>query len=121
EARRGQMPRPIRSKPQTKHRAIELRRESTLAEQKLWARIRNDQLGVTFRRQHAIGNYIPDFCSPKAKLIIELDGSQHLDQQEYDEERTKYFESRGYKVIRFWNNDVMKDIDSVIRAIMQVM
>src|SRR5690242_12267642 len=112
------MPRPIRSNPQMKHRAIELRRESTPAEHKLWARIRNDQLGVTFRRQHAIGNYIPDFCSPKAKLIIELDGSQHLDQQEYDEERTKYFESIGYKVIRFWNKDVMNDIDSVINVIM---
>ena len=115
------MPRPIRSNPQTKHRAIEFRRESTPAERKLWSRIRNDQLGVSFRRQHAIGNYIPDFCAPKAKLIIELDGSQHLDQQEYDEERTKYFESRGYQVIRFWNNDVMNDVDNVIRAIIRVM
>ena len=117
----GNMPRPPRSNPQTKHRAIELRKESTLAEQKLWARIRNDQLGVTFRRQHAIGSYIPDFCCPKAKLIIELDGSQHLEQVEYDAKRTKYLESLGYKVIRFWNKDVMKDIDGVIRAIMQAM
>ena len=114
------MPRPPRSNPHTKHRAIELRKESTLAEQKLWARIRNDQLGVTFRRQHAIGNYIPDFCSPKAKLIIELDGSQHLEQVEYDAERTRYLESKGYKVIRFWNHAVMKDIDGVIRAIIDV-
>jgi very-short-patch-repair endonuclease len=115
------MPRKKRSNPKTKHRAIQLRKESTPAERKLWSRIRNDQLGVTFRRQHAVGNYIPDFCSPKAKLIIEMDGSQHLDQQEYDDERTKYFESIEYKVIRFWNNDVMKDIDGVIRAIMQSM
>jgi very-short-patch-repair endonuclease len=115
------MPRPPRSNPKTKHRAIELRKESTPAERKLWSRIRNDQLGVTFRRQHAIGRYIPDFCSPKAKLIIELDGSQHLDQVEYDEERTKYFESMGYKVIRFWNKDVIKDIDNVIRAIILAM
>jgi len=114
------MPRKQRSNPKTKHSAIQLRKVSTPAERKLWSRIRNDQLGVTFRRQHAVGNYIPDFCSPKAKLIIELDGSGHLDQQEYDEERTKYFEAIGYKVIRFWNNDVMKDIDSVIRAIMLV-
>jgi very-short-patch-repair endonuclease len=112
------VPRPLRSNPHTKHRAIELRKESTLAEQKLWARIRNDQLGVTFRRQHAVGNYIPDFCSPKAKLIIELDGSQHLDQEEYDEIRTQYLESQGYKVIRFWNKEVMNDTDGVIRAIM---
>ena len=78
---------------------------------------RDDQLGVTFRRQHAVGNYIPDFCSPKAKLIIELDGSQHLEQEEYDQERTKYLESLGYKVIRLWNNDVMNNIDSVTLAI----
>lgn len=110
-----------RSNPKTKHFAIQLRKESTPAERKLWSRIRNDQLGVTFRRQHAIGNYIPDFCYPKAKLIIELDGSQHFDQREYDAERTSYFESLGYKVLRFWNNDVMKDIESIIRAIMQEM
>lgn len=115
------MPRKKRSNPKTKHHAIQLRKVSTPAERKLWSRIRNDQLGVTFRRQHAVGNYIPDFCSPKAKLIIEMDGSQHLDQMEYDEERTKYFESLGYKVIRFWNNAVMKDIESVIRAIMFAM
>ena len=105
----ARMPRPSRSNPKTKHRAIKLRKESTPAERKLWSRIRNDQLGVTFRRQHAVGNYIPDFCSPSAKLIIEMDGSQHLEQEEYDEERTKYLESEGYKVIRFWNNDVMKN------------
>jgi very-short-patch-repair endonuclease len=59
------------------HQAGELRKEPTPAERKLWSRIRNDQLGINFRRQHAIGNYIPDFCSPKAKLVIELDGSLH--------------------------------------------
>jgi very-short-patch-repair endonuclease len=68
------MPRKPRSNPLTKHQAIELRKVSTPAERKLWSRIRNDQLGVTFRRQHAVGNYIPDFSSPKAKLVIELDG-----------------------------------------------
>ena len=121
------MPRQKRSNPKTKHKAIQLRKKSTPAERKLWSRIRNDQLGVTFRRQHAVGNYIPDFFSPKAKLIIELDGGQHLEQEEYDEERTKYLESQGYKVIpkgdavRFWNNDVMKDIESVIRAIINAM
>jgi len=111
------MPRPTRSNPKTRTRAIELRKELTPAERKLWAVIRNDQLGVNFRRQHAIGNYIPDFVCIEKKLIIELDGSQHLEQEEYDEERTKYLESLGYKVIRFWNNDVMKNIESVILAI----
>jgi hypothetical protein len=57
-------------------------------------------------------------CSPKAKLIIELDGSQHLEQEESDKERTEYLESQGYKVIRFWNNDVMNNIEGVILAIM---
>ena len=115
------MPRKKRSNPKTKHQAIQLRKKSTPAERKLWSRIRDDQLGVTFRRQHAVGNYIPDFCSPKAKLIIELDGSQHLEQEEYDEERTKYLETLGYRVIRFWNNNVMKDIDGVILAIIYAM
>lgn len=100
------------------HRAGELRKALTPAERKLWSRLRNDQLnGVNFRRQHAVGKYIPDFCSPQEKLIVELDGSQHLEQQEYDEERTKYFESLGYRVIRFWNNQVMNDMNGVILAI----
>jgi len=60
-------------------------------------------------------------CSPKAKLIIELDGSQDLEQEEYDKDRSKYLESQGYKVIRFWNNDVMNNIDGVILAIMNVL
>jgi len=75
--------------------------------------------GVRFRRQHAIGNYIVDFCAPRKKLIIELDGSQHLEQQEYDQERTRYLESHGYQVIRFWNNEVMKDVEGVLLAILQ--
>jgi len=111
------MPRPPRSTPKTRTRAIELRQELTPAEHKLWAQLRNDQLGANFRRQHAIGNYIPDFVCIQKKLIIELDGGQHLEQAEYDAERTKYLESKGYKVIRFWNNDVMNDINAVIRHI----
>jgi len=115
------MPRPPRSNPKTRTRAIELRKDLTPAERKLWSVIHNDQLGVNFRRQHAIGNYIPDFVCIEKKLIIELDGSQHLEQEEYDEERTKYLNSLGYKVIRFWNNDVMKNMDGVILAIIHAM
>ena len=100
------------------HRAGELRKEPTPAEKKLWAYLRGNKLnGINFRRQHAIGNFIPDFVSVKKKLVIELDGSQHIDQKDYDLERTRYLESQGYKVIRFWNNDVMNDIEGVIRAI----
>jgi very-short-patch-repair endonuclease len=115
------MARPRRSTPRIMHQAGKLRKDSTPAERKLWAYLRGDKLGVNFRRQHAIGNYIPDFCSPKAKLIIEPDGSQHLDQEEYDRARTEYLESLGYTVIRFWNKDVMNDIDGVILVIIQAM
>ena len=109
---------PKRSNPKTMHRAGELRKELTPAEKKLWAYLRGDKLnGVNFRRQHAIGNYIVDFVSIKKKLIIELDGSQHLEQEAYDIERTRYLESQGYKVVRFWNQDVMNDINGVFRAI----
>jgi len=100
------------------HRAGELRKELTPAERKLWAYLRGDKLnGVNFRRQHAIGNYIVDFVSIKKKLVIELDGSQHLEQAKYDVERTRYLESQGYRVIRFWNNDVMNDMKGIFRAI----
>ena len=108
---------PQRTTPKGYDTARKLRDESTPAERKLWAYLRNDQLGVSFRRQHAIGKYIPDFCCIKKKIIIELDGSQHIEQAEYDAERTKYLESQGYQVIRFWNNDVMNDMNGVIRAI----
>jgi len=73
--------------------------------------------GVSFRRQHAIGPYMADFCSPHSKLIIELDGSQHLDDEEYDNHRKEFLETKGYKVLRFWNNDVMNDLNGVIQAI----
>lgn len=110
-----------RTTPKGYDTARKLRKELTPAERKLWALIRNDQLGVNFRRQHAIGNFIPDFVCIKKKLIIELDGSQHVEQAEYDTERTKFLESQGYKVIRFWNNEVMNDINGVIRNIQFVL
>ena len=107
-----------RSTPKIMRRAGELRKEPTPAERKLWAYLRDNQInGVSFRRQHAIGKYIPDFCAVQEKLIIELDGSQHLEQAEYDIERTRYLESQGYKVVRFWNNQVENDINGVFQAI----
>ena len=116
------MPRPPRSNPKIMHLAGELRHELTPAERRLWAALRGDQInGVNFRRQHAIGPFIADFCALKAKLIIELDGSQHLEQQEYDAQRTQYLEAQGYRVIRFWNNEVMNDLDGVILAIIHAL
>ena len=71
--------------------------------------------------EHAIGKYIVDFCSVKAKPVIELDGSEHIEQEEYDAERSAFLESKGYRVIRFWNNDVTNNIDGVILAIIHAM
>lgn len=111
--------RPKRTIPKSYERARELRRALTPTEQKLWLHIRDKQLNnIRFRRQHAIGPYITDFCAPGIKLIIELDGSQHLEQTEYDNERTAFLQSQKYKLLRFWNNDVMNDIDGVIQAIL---
>ena len=67
--------------------------------------------GVHFRRQHAIGPYITDFCAPRQKLVIELDGSQHLDQEEYDTERTAFLESKSCRLLRFWNGEIMNNIN----------
>jgi very-short-patch-repair endonuclease len=107
-----------RTTPKIFERAKELHRNMSPAEAKLWKYLRAHQMGdVHFRNQHAIGNYIVDFCAPRKKLIIELDGSQHLEQAEYDEERTKYLEAHGYRVLRFWNHDVMNDTDAVLQVI----
>ena len=109
-----------RTTPKVFGHAKQLHRNMTPAEVKLWARLRAHRLeGIHFRNQHAIGNYVVDFCAPRRKLIIELDGSQHLEQEAYDNERTAYLQSKGYTVLRFWNNEVMNDIDGVILAIMQ--
>jgi len=99
-------------------KAKELSRNLTPAEAKLWSHLRAHRTGdVHFRKQHAIGKYIVDFCAPRKKLIVELDGSQHVEQQEYDKERTAFLNAKGYKVLRFWNSDVMNNIDSVLTVI----
>jgi very-short-patch-repair endonuclease len=92
----------------------------TEAEQKLWQAIRYGQVcDIHFRRQHAIGAYIADFCATDKKLIIEVDGGQHTEQQEYDTLRTAFFTSKGYRVLRFWNHEVMKELDAVLEVIHQ--
>ena len=107
-----------RTTPRVFKQAKQLRRNQTEAEAKLWSHLRNHQLkDIGFRRQHTIGPYIVDFCAPRKKLIVELDGGQHLEQEEYDRERTSFLASKGYQVLRFWNNEVMKDIDGVLRVI----
>ena len=103
----------------TKH-ARGLRTRQTNVEAKLWARLRNRQLGgLKFRRQVPLGPYIADFVCHEAKLIIELDGSQHAQQIRYDTQRTAYLEAHGYYVMRFWNPDVLQNIDGVLMGIDQ--
>jgi very-short-patch-repair endonuclease len=108
-----------RAPKEVQHRARELRKEMTPAEKKLWQILRGTQLdGLYFRRQHAIGSYIVDFICIQAKLIIEIDGSSHLEQEEYDKERTRWLEEeKGYRVIRFTNNDVLRNTNGVLEAI----
>lgn len=109
-----------RTTPKIFQRAKELRHEQTPAEAKLWAYLRAHRAdGVGFRRQHAIGPYIVDFCAPRRKLIVEVDGSQHLEQQEYDAERTAFLEALGYRVLRFFNGDVMNKIEEVVGVILE--
>jgi very-short-patch-repair endonuclease len=98
--------------------ARELRREQTDAERRLWNVLRDRQvLNLKFRRQHPIGNYIADFCCLEKGLIIELDGSQHVEQAAYDAERTKWLNSQGFQVLRFWNDDVLLGIDGIVERI----
>ena len=107
-----------RTTPKIFARAKQLHREMTEPEVRIWSHLRAHRMGsVHFRNQHSIGNYIVDFYAPRKKLIIELDGSQHLEQEEYDAERTEFLKSRGYKVLRFWNNNIMNDIGSVLNVI----
>ena len=107
-----------RTTPKTFRRAKELHRNLTPAEAKLWAHLRAHRLKeIHFRNQHAIGPYTVDFCAPRQKLIVELDGSQHLEQEDYDRERTAFLESKGYRVLRFWNHQVMNEIEGVLQVI----
>lgn len=101
-----------------KERARELRKKATEAEIELWQLLRNKNFhGFKFRRQHSIGIYIVDFICITKNLIIELDGSIHFDQKNYDENRSQYLKSLGYKVIRFWNNEVLKNPEAVLEEI----
>ena len=98
--------------------AKRLRRQPTNAETLLWQHLRNRQLdGWKFKRQFPIDRYVVDFCCADARLIIELDGGQHATQIESDAKRTEVLSAMGYLVLRFWNNDVLKNIDGVLETI----
>ena len=109
------------STAQTFHHARELRRNQTDAERKLWQGLRVHQMGdLRFRRQHAIGHYIVDFCCLNPKQIIEVDGGHHQEQKEYDNERTAFLVSKGFRVLRFWNHEVLNELDAVLQEIFRV-
>jgi agmatine deiminase len=97
-----------------------LRRHLTDAEHTLWRKLRDRQLGgVKFRRQHPVGPYITDFCCLERHLIVEVDGGQHAENKNKDRKRTQVLEREGYRVLRFWNHDVLKSTDAVLEKILQ--
>jgi len=107
-----------RLKPQAKHRSRRLRLEPSDAEQILWQCLRNRQVGnFKFRRQHPLGRYVLDFVCLEAKLVIKLDGGQHLDRADYDQKRTRWLEQKGFHVLRFWNHDVINNREDVLDVI----
>ena len=92
-----------------------LRRNSTEAEKTLWRELRNGQIaGHKFRRQQPIGRYVADFACQRRKLIIELDGGQHANDSP---ERTQFLNAVGYRVLRFWNNEILKNLPGVLQTI----
>ena len=111
----------LRNDPTLKQRRRELRRDQSDAEKALWAKVRNKQFfGIKFFRQYSIGPYILDFYCPMVKLAVELDGGQHnqTDNMEYDTARSEYLKAQGIDVIRFWDNEVLLDIEGVLSKLM---
>ena len=105
-----------------RRRVRELRGNLTEAERLLWSRLRRRQLGgFKFRRQHQIGLYICDFVSLDSRIVVELDGSQHVDRLVYDERRDNFLRSAGFRVLRFWNGDVHARIENVVETIFAAM
>ncbi|HYD14568.1 MAG TPA: DUF559 domain-containing protein [Allosphingosinicella sp.] len=103
--------------PGTVARARTLRREMTPAERCLWKGMRSVLTDARFRCQVPFGPYYADFASHRCRLIVEVDGSQHGEALDYDAARTHFLEGEGYRVLRFWNNEVLRDLDAVLTAI----
>ncbi len=104
-------------------RARRLRRDLTDAERKLWSGLRRSHInGLSFRRQHAVGPYVLDFYCPAIRLAIELDGGQHNEEagQARDARRAEWLGSKGIRVVRFWNNDVLENLDGVLEEIARI-
>jgi very-short-patch-repair endonuclease len=110
---------PIHTKKILMERRRELRKNPTHWERQLWLNLRNKNLGDRFQRQHSIGAYIVDFYCAKKKLIIEIDGGTHSNQdaKQYDADRTRYFDALDLKVLRFWNSEIDNDMPAVLEKI----
>ncbi len=115
------MSKKYRHPPPILHHARRMRRKPTKAEKALWQKLRRRQLGdYKFRRQHPIGNFIVDFYCAETQLIVEVDGDVHAHQEAKDAERSADLEVQGYRVIRFWNGQVLQEMDSVLTMILGV-
>jgi very-short-patch-repair endonuclease len=101
--------------------ARRLRRDATAVEKRLWQALRTTHTQWKFRRQHPIGRRVVDFAGPARKLAIELDGSQHVERQEADAARSAELGEFGYRVIRFWNNEVTENLEGVVQAILMAL
>jgi primosomal protein N' (replication factor Y) len=98
-------------------RARRLRTHSTDAERRLWRHLRNRQVaGAKFRRQHPFPPYVVDFCCVERRLVVEVDGGQH--EENRDRARTEFLQSKGFRVLRFWNNDVLTNTEGVLESIL---
>ena len=102
--------------PKYTQRRQDLRKNSTIPEKRVWEKLRKEQLGFKFRRQHGIGHYIVDFYCPERKLVIEIDGESHFTDEgiEYDKIRSDFLNSIGIEILRFTNEEVMNNIEGVI-------
>ncbi|MBS0546292.1 MAG: DUF559 domain-containing protein [Proteobacteria bacterium] len=106
------------SKPAARRFARDLRNSATDAERGLWQELRGGKIpGARFRRQVPIGGYIADFACLKNKLVIELDGSQHVERADYDQTRTAFLKAQQFRVLRFWNGQIFSERDAVIETI----
>ncbi len=116
------MMRQTRIEPLSLKRARSLRSKMTDAERKLWHSLRGRQMGgFRFRRQHVLGCYIVDFICLEARLIVEVDGSQHIERKEYDLQRSAWLVEQGFRILRFWDNEVLLALDGVLNQIAQAL
>ena len=112
----------VRFRDRPTRRAQELRNNATDAEKRIWRHLSRRQLGgYKFSRQMPVGPFICDFLCREAALVVELDGGQHDLRAAYDGARSRFIESQGYRVLRFWNNDVMSNVEGVLEAILETL